>query len=1167
MQLNDIFVKQIDRQIEGVIKADDESQLRTEIEEYVITDVISKELTAFFNDYLHSTIINGVWMAGFFGSGKSHLLKMLALLLENKKIDNTTVLDLFIPKCNDDKLLQADIKKACQIPSKSILFNIGQKADVINQDTNDAILSVFIKTFNETCGYFSNQPYIAQFERDLDNRGLYNDFKIAYKEIAALTWEEGRQIPVLEGNNISKAYAKVTNADYEEKNILAIYRKEYKLSIDDFSNDVKAYIDKQEKGFRLLFFIDEVGQFIANNVKLMLSLQTIAESLLTKCKGQSWVVVTAQDDLNKILGDMKGHDNELSRIQDRFARKIMLTSANVSHVIQKRLLEKNPQGKELLNNIYIDEVNNLKTLFDFPDGNKIYKNYKDRDDFIVCYPFVPYQFPLFQSSIQNLSKHEAFTGKFSSVGERSMLAVFQIVAKQIKEDELGSLATFDMMFEGIRSIVKSNIQWGITQAEDQINDSFEIKVLKALFLIKYVPEFQATVRNISVLLINGFDQDLSKLKKDVEQALNDLDRQTYIKRNDNIYEYLTDEERDVEASIKSTDIDITDIGKEFEKLIFDSIIRNKKIRSNVTKTDYQFTRKIDNTICGREYELGINCIVTNSDDFNARVISSSSDDLVVEFPSDDRFYKEVQLYLQTEKYCQQNASSTQKTELRRILSTKLDQNQERLEILKRNAEDLIINSKMYVAGADVDGESSNPQDKISNGFQKLIEIRYPNLAMLNGIDYKENDISKYLKSKDELEELKFNLTESQNAVLIYIKNIINKNLRVKVKDLIEFFQKKPYGWPYAAILCHIAMLHASGKIDVKYDSNELEGTDLEKTLKNYSAQANLYLEPQGDFNDEEIRALKNFYEDLFDEPIESSEAKIIVKSFQDKLKLFISGLNRYENDKNEFPFLFVLEDVIQNFKRIENKDIPYYLKDLYTDKDKVKVKLINLKEDIIDPIKTFMNGAMRTIFSNARLFLLEQHDNLSYIEDSNIAKLQSIIESKDCYNGNQMQQAKPILSSLEEKIKTKLDEEISIAIEEIKAKKETVLIMEDFIGLSEEQKENIVSNFDKEINHISNQYKIAMIRDSLNKFKIETYIYLVDKVLKYSSANKPIVKITLPNTVSGADEKPSKLIQKEKIQVVYKKNVLSSTEDIEDYIKDLKTLYINEIENGNQILL
>ncbi len=70
------------------------------------------------------------------------------------------------------------------------------------------------------------------------------------------------------------------------------------------------------------------------------------------------------------------------------------------------------------------------------------------------YPFIPYQFELFQSAIQQLSQHNAFEGKHSSVGERSMLGVFQEVAIEIGEQPVGQLATFDSMFEGIRSTLK-----------------------------------------------------------------------------------------------------------------------------------------------------------------------------------------------------------------------------------------------------------------------------------------------------------------------------------------------------------------------------------------------------------------------------------------------------------------------------------------------------------------------------------------------------------------------------------------------------------------------------------------------------------------------------------------------------------------------------------------
>ena len=83
---------------------------------------------------------------------------------------------------------------------------------------------------------------------------------------------------------------------------------------------IKDYVDKQDPGFRLNFFVDEVGQYIADNSKLMVNLQTIAESFATKCKGQAWIMVTSQEDLSKVVGDMASvhKETDFSKIQDRF---------------------------------------------------------------------------------------------------------------------------------------------------------------------------------------------------------------------------------------------------------------------------------------------------------------------------------------------------------------------------------------------------------------------------------------------------------------------------------------------------------------------------------------------------------------------------------------------------------------------------------------------------------------------------------------------------------------------------------------------------------------------------------------------------------------------------------------------------------------------------------
>ena len=206
MELNRIFQQPVSRPIEGVIKADDESSLYVELSEYVLTDEVAKRLEHFLDAYNDYHGANGVWVSGFFGSGKSHLLKILALLLENRVVDSSSALDIFLPKIpKEDELLRAALKKAVAIPSKSILFNIDQKADIISKTQIDALLSVFVKVFNEMCGYFGKQGYIAQFERDLDSRGQFEAFKETYQRHAGKPWERGREQALLESGNIARA--------------------------------------------------------------------------------------------------------------------------------------------------------------------------------------------------------------------------------------------------------------------------------------------------------------------------------------------------------------------------------------------------------------------------------------------------------------------------------------------------------------------------------------------------------------------------------------------------------------------------------------------------------------------------------------------------------------------------------------------------------------------------------------------------------------------------------------------------------------------------------------------------------------------------------------------------------------------------------------------------
>ncbi|MGM8836083.1 BREX system P-loop protein BrxC, partial [Enterobacter hormaechei subsp. steigerwaltii] len=185
MNIEQIFEKRLDRNINGVVKAEqtDDASAWIELDEYVITRELEGHLRHFFESYVPATgperirMENkiGVWVSGFFGSGKSHFIKILSYLLSNRKVSHNgterNAYSFFEDKIKDSLFL-ADINKAVHHPTEVILFNIDSRANV--DDKEDAILKVFLKVFNERVGYCADFPHIAHLERELAKRGQYD---------------------------------------------------------------------------------------------------------------------------------------------------------------------------------------------------------------------------------------------------------------------------------------------------------------------------------------------------------------------------------------------------------------------------------------------------------------------------------------------------------------------------------------------------------------------------------------------------------------------------------------------------------------------------------------------------------------------------------------------------------------------------------------------------------------------------------------------------------------------------------------------------------------------------------------------------------------------------------------------------------------------------------
>ena len=1149
LTLRECFIKPVDRKIDGVIKADDNRHLEVELEEYVLTDELEKHLCKFLDEYNLPRTIPGVWISGFFGSGKSHLLKILSLVLEARPVGGRTADQIMLAKCGHNAFLRGAMTKAIGTASESILFNVDQKA----RNRQD-ILSAFQLVFDEHCGYFGATPHIAKFERDLDSLDRLASFKDRYRDVSGKPWEEGRKLGALEGANISKAYAEVSRDSEIPGDIISQYRKDYALSIEQFAEQVKAYIATRDKGFRLNFLVDEVGQFIADNVNLMTNLQTVAESLDTICNGQAWVIVTAQQDLEAVLGDLSSpKQNDFSKIKGRFPITLSLKSADVAEVIQKRLLDKTEPAKVALHEIYKSWQNNFDTLFRFGQGTRAYARFRDSENFVSSYPFIPYQYDLFSDAIKGLSRHRAFQGRFSSVGERSMLAVFQEVAKEIADMELGKIASFDKMFDGLKASLTTGAQNSITLSERTLAENpMAARVLKALFLVKYVDGFKASLPNITILLRESFDQNTQDLRNRVSAALDLLESQSFIQREGEFYDFLTDEEKDVENEIKDIDIDKSELLQALDEILFSDIISSSRMRHEASRHSYPFARMIDQTARGKDQELGIHILSPFETELKNDAVlaseSAASNVVVIRLSDDARFVGDMRQYLKTQKYIRQNRSDGGHPTRDKIIIAKGEQNRHRRSEIRKRAEDLIRDAKFYVRGALIDAGSGEAKVKVERAFSRLIDKVYTSLRLLRGNTFSENDLAGLAVRPDD-DVIDNQMTEAEADVLKHVESLINRGLNVRVAEVIEHFEKAPYGWPYAAILCQIAGLAGRGRIEARLDSDVLSGSNLAREIRSKPAQRQIILQPQREFGRKQVKALQTFYDDFCGKPLSGSDPKTLGEQTRDALEKVNSDYRGLCARAEHYPFYEMLTTIKSDLDAVTGKSYDWYLTELTGH----ATALLEAKERVLDPITCFMDdGPKRKIYDEAARFY-QAHRSHFDRRDPDLASLSRAFEDPQIFKSTKG--LKIALDRLKNRLASKRAETLEHAISQFEILRRQIQAMPHYEGADQTVKSNITATFDRAIADTKDAQPIPEISVSPGKFKDTLYPGLLASLSPPETDDMSVKEAPAEVFVQAAELYTPALA------------AISTEDELETYLEELHRAYADALKSGKRIML
>src|SRR5690554_581981 len=410
MKIQELYDRDIARRINPavVVSEMEEYFINQEIDEYVFTQGITKNIYKFLNAVANKKEgKTGVWISGYYGSGKSHFIKYLFYCL-NERFREKAFQNFKDSVKNIDPLDEPNIGLVTNLQNKlnnlsiaEIIFNIDAVSD--NNGEKDRITRVLLNQLNAFRGYNDSNIALALYlEKPLDKKGKFDEFKKEIKAVLKEDWD-GNQIDFVEMYlneviDIAKKFDPLLDKESLRSGIL---NQNKDFTIKFLIEELKDFLLTKDENYKLLFLIDEVSQYIGSNTSLLLNLQTIIEEIGSQIGTQVWIVCTAQQDLSNLIDNTDSKTEDFGKILGRFETMISLESQDAAFITKKRVLDKNSNGIGSLNDFYKDNKGAIENQFVF--DHDLYENYGDRNDFTLTYPFIPYQFRLISDVFESFS--------------------------------------------------------------------------------------------------------------------------------------------------------------------------------------------------------------------------------------------------------------------------------------------------------------------------------------------------------------------------------------------------------------------------------------------------------------------------------------------------------------------------------------------------------------------------------------------------------------------------------------------------------------------------------------------------------------------------------------------------------------------------------------------
>ena len=1182
MIIQDMFAEDINRKINGVIKVDQDADdvIEQELNEYVITRELKKHFITFFNYYGDAfdqpTADMGVWISGFFGSGKSHFLKMLSYLLENKEVKGIRSVERFRKKFEDDPATFMLIDRATKGPTETILFNIDIEG-FSNKDKT-AVLRVFAKMFYNHLGFYGENLKVAMMERYIDQQGKTEEFRRIFEEKRGKSWLEMRRVFAFNGKFIIPTLMEVLDMSEEDARSWFNDKTATEISIAQLVEDMKAYVDTKPANFRLLFMIDEVGQYVGTDTDMLLNLQSLTEKIGSECEGKTWVICTGQEAIDEII---KVRADEFSRIQARFKTRLSLSSSSVDEVIQKRILKKKPEVAKKLEEVYEQNDSVLRNLFTFKtDIVDIKKGYAGPLEFTENFPFVPYQFIIMQKVFAEIRKH-GNSGKHLSGGERSMLSGFQEAAQKIQEKDEYALVPFFRFYDTVHTFLDGSIRRVIERCQKAADngdgiEQQDVDVLKLLYLIRYIDDIPSNLDNIVILMSDDIRVDKIIMREAVRGCLDRLMSQNYIGRTGDTYNFLTDEEQDIQREIRDTNVDTASIVERIAQMIYGDIFTTKKFRYG--KYDFAFDQMVDGITVGvatggmRLRFLTVATDAIEKTDYRLMAESKGNEAIVV--LADTPYYESLESAMKIRKYVKQRNVSQLPKSVQKIISDQQDEAGKYELRAMTELQNAIEGAQFYVDGEHLEIKAGNAKSKIDQSLEYLVAHVYSKLDLITDNAGSDADIIAILTGAvTALPGMEPN-RDAASAMEEYLEMQDAKKLPTSMADVQSKYSAIPYGWKEIDIAAVAAQLIYSQKVTIKYAGNTIQPDDpkLPDMLRKKSEIGKTSISKRKNISATMMRDVKSMLRDYFDvmdvPDDEDGLIRFVTEKFGEQRDYYASLDARY--DGHEYPDRALIQEAIHLMDDVlsQKKDNIALIERVLKKED----ALFDNKEAMSNGIENFFKTQV-TVFDQAVQFEKSLHDDLDRIAENeeahkalNTIRLITMVQTGSKFNYNRIRELNPLMDTVRTAHDKMLEEKRAEVLETVRQCMEAT---------------HTAANGDSKVSHLiekSDRYfsqckeKIAELKSLalLDAMFLPMCQYKDDTVSNIESvlappAPKPPVQPTQPGKETAPVKK--KVVRAYNRQVVFQAKTLQTDADIDDYVEKIRSQLKQLLKSCDEIKL